>query len=157
MTDSEAAAWTRGHAVGQRELKAAEQRWQVERAELKAEVEECDRLRERMGELLTATAAALRGQPAPLTLYDWSSIPDRTAAVVNALCGATEYAIELRAEIERLRADAERYRSVVQSVAVTELHKLPSGDECICTRCELALEARAAIDAARDALKEKQT
>jgi len=39
MTDSEAAAWTRGHAVGARELKAAEQRWQVERAELRAEVE----------------------------------------------------------------------------------------------------------------------
>jgi hypothetical protein len=39
MTDSEAAAWTRGHAVGMKELKAAEQRWQVERAELKAEVE----------------------------------------------------------------------------------------------------------------------
>jgi hypothetical protein len=39
MTDSEAAAWTRGHAVGMKELKVAEKRWQVERAELKAEVE----------------------------------------------------------------------------------------------------------------------
>jgi len=39
MTDSEAAAWTRGHAVGMKELKVAEQRWQVERAELKAEIE----------------------------------------------------------------------------------------------------------------------
>ena len=37
MTDSEAAAWTRGHAVGERELKAAEKRWQVERAEARAE------------------------------------------------------------------------------------------------------------------------
>jgi hypothetical protein len=55
---------------------------------------------------------------------------------------------ELRAEAERLRVDAERFRSVVQSVAVTELHKLPGGDKCVCTRCELALEARAAIDAA---------
>jgi molybdopterin/thiamine biosynthesis adenylyltransferase len=27
MTDSEAAAWTRGHAVGMKELKAAEKRW----------------------------------------------------------------------------------------------------------------------------------
>jgi hypothetical protein len=75
---------------------------------LEAEVEECDRLRERMGELLTATAAALRGQPAPLTSHDWSSIPDRTAAVVNALCGAMEYAIELRAEVEKLRAELAR-------------------------------------------------
>jgi hypothetical protein len=37
MTDSEAAAWTRGHAVGLKELRAAEQRWQVERAGLIAQ------------------------------------------------------------------------------------------------------------------------
>ena len=37
MTDSEAAAWTRGHAVGERELKAAEKRWQVERSMLIAQ------------------------------------------------------------------------------------------------------------------------
>jgi hypothetical protein len=37
MTDHEAAAWTRGHAVGARELKAAEQRWQAERAGLIAQ------------------------------------------------------------------------------------------------------------------------
>jgi hypothetical protein len=39
MTDSEAAAWTRGHAVGMKELKVAEKGWQAERAELRAEVE----------------------------------------------------------------------------------------------------------------------
>jgi multidrug resistance efflux pump len=39
MTDPEAAAWTRGHAVGERELKAAEKGWQAERAELKAQIE----------------------------------------------------------------------------------------------------------------------
>jgi hypothetical protein len=32
MTDGEAAAWTRGHAVGMKELKAAEKGWQKERA-----------------------------------------------------------------------------------------------------------------------------
>jgi hypothetical protein len=37
MTDSEAAAWTRGHAVGMKELKAAEQRWQAERSMLIAQ------------------------------------------------------------------------------------------------------------------------
>jgi hypothetical protein len=49
MTDSEAAAWTRGHAVGERELKAAEKRWQVERAGLiaqrNARTAEADRAR----------------------------------------------------------------------------------------------------------------
>jgi hypothetical protein len=37
MNDQEAAAWTRGHAVGQRELKAAEKEWQVERSMLIAQ------------------------------------------------------------------------------------------------------------------------
>jgi hypothetical protein len=49
MTDHEAAAWTRGHAVGERELKAAEKRWQVERAGLiaqrNARTAEADRAR----------------------------------------------------------------------------------------------------------------
>ena len=45
MTDSEAAAWTRGHAVGERELKAAEKGWQAERAELKAQIERLTTLR----------------------------------------------------------------------------------------------------------------
>ncbi len=47
MTDQEAAAWTRGHAVGMKELKVAEKEWQVERAELKAEV---DALKRRLGQ-----------------------------------------------------------------------------------------------------------
>lgn len=101
---------------------------------LRAEVEELDQLRNRMSELLTATAEALRGPPAPQSLHDWSSIPDRTAAVVNALCGAMELAIEqcaerdalkatirhlceetrrIEAERDALRADAGRYRHVI--------------------------------------------
>jgi len=49
MTDQEAAAWTRGHAVGMKELKAAEKEWQVERAGLiaqrNARAAEADRAR----------------------------------------------------------------------------------------------------------------
>jgi hypothetical protein len=41
MTDQEAAAWTRGHAVGMKELKAAEKRWQVERAGLIVQRNDC--------------------------------------------------------------------------------------------------------------------
>ena len=37
MTDSEASAWTRGHAVGMKELKVAEKEWQVERSMLIAQ------------------------------------------------------------------------------------------------------------------------
>lgn len=41
MNDREAAAWTRGHAVGQRELKVAEKEWQAERAGLIAQRNDC--------------------------------------------------------------------------------------------------------------------
>lgn len=55
MNDQEAAAWTRGHAVGARELKAAEQRWQVERAMLTAQrnarTEEAERAQEEVQRL----------------------------------------------------------------------------------------------------------
>ena len=68
MNDQEAAAWTRGHAVGERELKAAEKRWQIERSALIAQrdarADEADRAREEIARLrrrdayLTAAAAA---------------------------------------------------------------------------------------------------
>lgn len=48
-----------------------------------AEIEEGDALRERMAELLTGTANALKGDPPPLTWHDWSDLPavaKRTAA-----------------------------------------------------------------------------
>jgi hypothetical protein len=48
-------------------------------------------------------------------------------------------------ELAAAKADVERLLSVVQSVAATGLHKLPGGDECLCTRCELVHEARAAL------------
>jgi len=56
MTDQEAAAWTRGHAVGERELKAAEKEWQVERSMLIAQrnalVAEANRARAEIERLL---------------------------------------------------------------------------------------------------------
>jgi hypothetical protein len=45
MNDQEAAAWTRGHAVGMKELKVAEKEWQAERAELRAKIERLTTLR----------------------------------------------------------------------------------------------------------------
>jgi hypothetical protein len=94
MTDSEAAAWTRGHAVGERELKAAERRWQVERAELKAEVEK------------------LRADHA--TLLDNASIEVRRLRAESN---------KMEAEAERLRADAERWKCVRRH-SWKELHQV---------------------------------
>ena len=67
MNDREAAAWTRGHAVGERELKAAEKRWQAERAELKAEVE---RLRAELARLTTLRPASEWVGKMPALLFD---------------------------------------------------------------------------------------
>lgn len=52
---------------------------------LKAEVAELDALRDRLADLLTRTAVALRGPEPPLTRYSWHDIPDRAAAAVAAI------------------------------------------------------------------------
>lgn len=41
-----------------------------------------EQLLKRQGDLLTATANALKGDPGPLTLHDWSDLPSVAAAVV---------------------------------------------------------------------------
>jgi DNA repair exonuclease SbcCD ATPase subunit len=92
----------------------------AERDALLAEVEELDQLRNRMSELLTATAKALRGPPAPLSSHDWSSIPDRTADVVNALCVAMELAIKQRVECNALRTENERLKAVASRCLLNE-------------------------------------
>lgn len=55
MNDREANAYTRGHAVGERELRAAEKRWQVERsmliAQRDARADEADRALEEIARL----------------------------------------------------------------------------------------------------------
>lgn len=44
-------------------------------AELRAELDESEALRERMAELLTGVAHALKGDPGPLRMHDWSDLP----------------------------------------------------------------------------------
>ncbi len=53
-------------------------------AALRAEVEECDQLRERMADILTRTANALRGDPGPDTAWSWHDLPELAAAAVAA-------------------------------------------------------------------------
>lgn len=50
------------------------------------EIKECDALQDRMAELLTGTANALKGEPGPLTRHDWSDLPAvaKKAAAVAA-------------------------------------------------------------------------
>lgn len=51
---------------------------------------ESDALRERMAELLTGVAKALKGEPGPLAMHDWSDLPAVAAAVVAERDAALE-------------------------------------------------------------------
>ena len=44
--------------------------------ELQNELDDGDRLRSRMADLLTRTANALKGQPKPMHGHDWSDLPE---------------------------------------------------------------------------------
>lgn len=67
-----------------------------ESAKLRADQEECDALRRKLTDILTRTANALKGEPAPLTLHSWHDLP--------------EWAQRLRDENAGMRKDAGRYR-----------------------------------------------
>jgi hypothetical protein len=42
---------------------------------LRRELEESEALRDRMADLLTSVANALKGDPGPLKVHDWSDLP----------------------------------------------------------------------------------
>jgi hypothetical protein len=48
---------------------------------LHADVEELDGLRERLADLLSRTAVALKGPEPPLTRWDWSDLPKRVLSL----------------------------------------------------------------------------
>jgi hypothetical protein len=60
------------------------ERLQAENTAMRLEEVDSDRLRERMSELLRGVAAGLKGPPPPLTLHDWSDLP-QVAQRVGAL------------------------------------------------------------------------
>jgi hypothetical protein len=62
----------------EQKLKAARD----ERDRLRADVEEYDQLLTRLRDLLTGTANALKGEPGPLVLHDWSDLPKVATDVV---------------------------------------------------------------------------
>jgi len=53
--------------------------------ELQRDLDENEALRERLAELLTGVAVALRGPQPPLTRWSWHDLPDRAAAAVAAI------------------------------------------------------------------------
>jgi hypothetical protein len=65
-------AGTTWHPIGQLCHEAA-----AELRRLHADVEELDGLRDRLADLLSRTAVALKGPEPPLTRWDWSDLPER--------------------------------------------------------------------------------
>ena len=90
------------------------------RADLVAEIAENDALRDRLSELLTGTANALKGDPGEDRLNDWSDLPKvagdlvaenkRLSLQVKMQSKPMLDAMELFAENAALKADAKRYR-----------------------------------------------
>lgn len=48
----------------------------AENARLRADAAECDALRSKLADILTRTANALKGEPAPLHLHSWHDLPE---------------------------------------------------------------------------------
>lgn len=53
--------------------------------ELRAEVAELDALRDKLADILSRTAVALRGPEPPLTRWSWHDLPERAAAAIAAI------------------------------------------------------------------------
>jgi hypothetical protein len=103
-------------------------------AEVAEEVAEYEYLTERMSALLTWTAAALKGEPGPLSMHDWSDLP-ATAARALALAERDQAVSELasvRAERDQAVSElasvrAERDRAVAERPAALTFGPAPGG------------------------------
>lgn len=71
-------------------------RLQGEVAELRQELDEDNRLRERLAALLTGVANALRGEPEPLHAHSWHDLPERARAAVAERDSLRDVALALR-------------------------------------------------------------
>ena len=88
-----------------------------ERDELKADQAESDAVRERLADLLSRTAIAIRGPEPELTRWSWHDVPDRVAAAIAALGGAVQAAAEAMRERDELKNEVARLRDGLQLIA----------------------------------------
>ena len=61
--------------------KEAAQQRRIE--QLEKELHECEQLRDKMADLLSRTAIALRGPEPPLTKWSWRDLPELAAAAMG--------------------------------------------------------------------------
>ena len=100
------------------ELERCGDGWMKAEAELaaaRAELAEDETLRNRMSDLLTRTANALKGEPGPLTLHDWSDLPERAGLIVVNEA-------RLIAEVERLKPVVEAAVAWRRGMASDSIH-----------------------------------
>lgn len=84
-------------------------------AELRAEADACEAIRDRLSNLLDQTAIALRGQEPPLTKWSFHDIPDRAAAAIAAIDVMVRAAAELSTQLAALTAEAKRWRWIEEN------------------------------------------
>lgn len=101
-----------GYALRQRAESA-----EAELAKLRTAANDDDALRERMANILTRTAAALKGEPGPLTLHDWSGLPEIAERAASDLAKLRQHAEAMAKELESIRdLDGWYFQSVTDLV-----------------------------------------
>ena len=96
-----------GRAASAAEIWAEIERLRAENDTLREAKTENEALRERMAELLTGVAVALRGPEPPLTRWSWHDLPERAAAAVAA--------IDVMQRAAAMAAGGERHNAGIQA------------------------------------------
>lgn len=79
--------------VNMEQLLAENERLQAEVKQLQADLAESDEIREKLGYLLTRTAAALKGEPPAGVWHSWHDLPERAALATRLADDAAESVI----------------------------------------------------------------
>jgi hypothetical protein len=82
MNELSDADWLRAVAAALDAGEPVGHHWSERLRMIADEMDDDDLLRDRMADLLTRTAHALKGEPAALTLHDWSDLPEVAAEAV---------------------------------------------------------------------------
>ncbi|HEY3718306.1 MAG TPA: hypothetical protein VGL39_27605 [Jatrophihabitantaceae bacterium] len=107
-----------GHAGDHRYVPAEALADEVKR--LRSEVDETSQLCGTLAGLLTRTADALKGDPGPLTLHDWSDLPQVAEMALRMHQVQLERANRLEAEAATERAENARLRGVIAGELVRD-------------------------------------
>jgi hypothetical protein len=99
---------------------------------------EIEKLHNRMSELLTNTAGALKGKPGPLTMHSWSDLPQCAALIV--------------ANETRLLRELALMRPIVEAAEAWEFHR-ESRCQASFEPCEVCWQTHKALVAAVDAYR----